>query len=69
MADQSRITRSTRLADLPEYLTPEELAAFLGLGLTSVYSLIKSGEINSRRFGRLYRIPRNVLTDGGSHAK
>ncbi len=58
---QPEISRHTRLEDLPEFLSPEEFAAFMGLGLTSVYQLIRSREIESRKFGRLYRIPRRAL--------
>ena len=38
-------------------LTPEQAAAALGIGRTTVYALIKSGELRSLLIGRLRRIP------------
>ena len=40
-------------------LSPQELAAFLGLGLTSTYSLLKAGVIPSVRIGRLRKVRRS----------
>jgi len=44
---------------LPErvLLTPEEAAERLGVGRTTVYALIKAGELDSVQIGRLRRIP------------
>lgn len=38
-------------------LTPEQAAEVLGIGRTSVFALIKSGELRSLLIGRLRRIP------------
>ena len=38
-------------------LTPEQAAAALNIGRTTVYALIKSGELRSLLIGRLRRIP------------
>jgi excisionase family DNA binding protein len=55
------ITRHTPIEDLPQLLTVEEFAAFTGTGHTLVYDLVKRGELEHVRFGRLVRIPRHVL--------
>jgi excisionase family DNA binding protein len=38
-------------------LTPEQAAEALGIGRTTMFALIKSGEIESVRVGRLRRVP------------
>ncbi|MDA2929326.1 helix-turn-helix domain-containing protein [Acidobacteria bacterium AH-259-O06] len=55
------VTRQTKLEDLPELLTPEEFRAYLGLGRTTVYELIRSGDLPVKRFGRRVWIPKEVL--------
>lgn len=57
-----KITRWTQFEDLPEYLTIDELRAFLDLGKTTAYELIRTGEIPHRRFGRRIFIPKDVLS-------
>ena len=42
-------------------LTPEEAAEALGVGRTTVYALIKAGDIDSIRIGHLRRIPTDAL--------
>jgi len=44
-------------------LTVEEAARRLGLGRTTVYGLIRDGELHSVRIGRARRIPAEALTD------
>lgn len=46
---------------LADWVTPEEGRRFLRLGKTSMYEKLRSGEIPSRRFGRLVRIPKEAL--------
>jgi len=46
------INRNTKFELLPKFLTPAEVSQYLGLGRTTVYMLIESGELVSRRFGR-----------------
>jgi excisionase family DNA binding protein len=41
----------------PVLLTPEQAARALGLGRTTVYALIREGELRSVRLGRSRRIP------------
>ena len=51
------IDRRTPIADLPEFLSPQEFQAYLGLSRSTVYDLLRRGEIPSRRFGQCIRIP------------
>lgn len=50
---------------LPErvMLTAEEAAERLGIGRTLMYRLIKDGEIESVRIGRLRRVPATAITE------
>ncbi|HEX7744728.1 MAG TPA: helix-turn-helix domain-containing protein [Micromonosporaceae bacterium] len=55
----------------PLVLTIEEAARQLGIGRTTMYALIKTGQIRTVTIGRLRRVPtfcldeyvRNLLTD------
>ena len=47
--------------ELPEYLTPGELRAYLSLSRNGVYELLRRNEIPHVRFGRLIRIPKTAL--------
>jgi len=42
-------------------LTPEEAGEGLGVGRTTIYALMKSGELESVQIGRLRRIPTSAL--------
>ncbi len=44
-------------------LTVEEAARRIGVGRTTMYALIASGEVPSIQFGRLRRIPTQALSD------
>jgi excisionase family DNA binding protein len=56
-----RITRATPLEDLPQFVSVEELAAWLGIGRSLAYDLVRRGVVPAVRFGRLVRIPRSAL--------
>jgi excisionase family DNA binding protein len=58
-------TAMTRLDDLPELLTPEEAATVLRVSRNGMYELLKTGTIPSLKFGRLIRIKKTVLLEGG----
>ena len=58
---RSPIDRSTPLEELPEFLSPEEFRAYLGLSRSTVYELLRRREIPSRRFGKCIRIPKSAL--------
>jgi excisionase family DNA binding protein len=44
-------------------LTPAEGAAFLGIGRTTLYSLMERGELTYRMVGRARRIPKRALAE------
>ena len=56
-----RIDRRMPLQDLPEFLSPEEFREYVGLSRSTVYDLLRRGEIPSRRFGKCIRIPKSAL--------
>ena len=49
------------LADEPLLLTPEEAATLLRVGRTTVYALIKAGELHAVHIGRSCRLSRAEL--------
>jgi excisionase family DNA binding protein len=55
------IDRKTRFADLPDFLSAEETRAYLRLGRSTLYDLLRRGELAHIRFGRVIRIPRTAL--------
>jgi len=55
------VDRKTKLEDLPEFLTVEEFRAYLGIGRTTVYELIRTGAIQYLKFGRRIWIPKTAL--------
>jgi excisionase family DNA binding protein len=55
------ITPNTPLEDLPQFLTPKEFCAFTRIGRSTIYDAIRRGEIPVARFGRVVRIPRDVV--------
>ena len=55
------VTEHTALADLPEWLRPDEAARVLRSSPGLVYELAARGELEHRRFGRLLRIPRHAV--------
>ncbi len=55
------ITRHSRIEELPTLLTAEEVGCFLGLSMQSIYLMLRSGDLEHRRYGRMIRIPRTAL--------
>jgi excisionase family DNA binding protein len=55
------INRTSPFEELPEYLTPLEVQAYLGLSRTTVYELLRRNEIRCVRFGRAIRVPKAAL--------
>ena len=47
----------------PLLLTVEQAAQRLGIGRTTVFALVKSGELESIPLGRLRRIPAECITE------
>jgi excisionase family DNA binding protein len=58
---QEAITRKTRFEDLPDILSVDETRAYLGLGRSTMYELLRRKEVWAVRFGRAIRIPRVAL--------
>lgn len=48
--------------ELPDWLSPAEVCAYLKLSRNTVYELIRTGEIASRKFGRMIRVHRSYLS-------
>jgi excisionase family DNA binding protein len=44
-------------------LTVEEAAESIGIGRTTMFALIKSGDVQSVLIGRLRRVPQSALDD------
>ncbi|MDC8451064.1 MAG: helix-turn-helix domain-containing protein [Nitrospira sp.] len=57
------------LDELPDWLTPEEARSFLRLGKSTLYERLRNGEIHARRFGRQWRIPKELLRPNGEGVK
>jgi excisionase family DNA binding protein len=56
------VSRNTCFDQLPENLTPQELATFLGWSTWTVYKAIHAGEIPHRRIGKkCIFIPKSFL--------
>jgi excisionase family DNA binding protein len=49
------------LAGSPLLLTPEDAAAVLSIGRTTIYALMKAGELRPVHIGRSCRLPRAEL--------
>ena len=47
--------------DLPDLVTPELAQAFLQIGRSTTYDLIRTGALPSVRFGKLIRIRKSAL--------
>lgn len=56
-----KIDRFTPLSDYPQFGRVEEAAAVLSISRGLVYALIRSGQLEAIRLGRLVRIPRSAL--------
>lgn len=51
------------LAELPEVLTPPEVARVLRQGLNTTYELLRQGRIKGIRIGRKWKITKQSLLD------
>jgi excisionase family DNA binding protein len=61
VAGKTVITASTQVDQLPEYLTPAEVAAFLRLKTGHVYEAVRIGSLPAIRVGKLIRIPKSAV--------
>lgn len=57
----SSIDRSVPFEELPEFLSPEEFRAYVGISRSTVYDLLRRDEIPHVKFGRCIRIPKSAL--------
>lgn len=61
--------RKSRLDDLPEVLTVDDLVGYLGLSRNTVYALLKQGQIRAiggngpNRFFRSWRVSKKALIE------
>ncbi|MDP2182036.1 MAG: helix-turn-helix domain-containing protein [Actinomycetota bacterium] len=58
------MTSSTAPRPLEEYpplLTVHEASELMRIGVNLTYEMVRTGELPSRRFGRVIRIPRTAL--------
>ena len=46
-----------------DYLTPKELATYLGVHYNTVYELLNNRKILGKKIGRTWRIPRHRVVD------
>ena len=59
---QSLLDRRTPVADLPQFLSPEEFRTYVGIGRSTMYDLLRRGAIPYEKYGRCIRIPKTALT-------
>jgi len=58
---KATIDRRMPIAELPEFLSPEEFMAYIALSRSTVYDLLRRDEIPHVKFGRCIRIPKSAL--------
>lgn len=58
-----KITRETRYEDLPDILTAQECADYLGLEVHTVRVYIREGRIRAAKCGKHYRVRRDWVRD------
>ena len=51
------------LDELPLALRVEDLMPILGIGRSTAYELVRSGQIRSIRIGRQLRVPRDAVVE------
>lgn len=62
------IDSTTKYDQLPQFLTIQEFQRVVRIGRSTAYELVRSGEIESTRFGGVVRIPRRALKAFGMQA-
>jgi excisionase family DNA binding protein len=61
MERPAAIDRRTPVAELPEFLSPEEFMHYMGISRSTVYDLLRRDEIPHVRLGRCIRIPKSAV--------
>lgn len=67
--DSTQAETDQTVRDFPgrALLTVEEAARHLGIGRTTAYSLVRSGDLESVQIGRLRRIPKEAVDNYTAH--
>lgn len=60
-AKRGRPRKPASLDEMPEAMTPEQVAAVLNVGLRKVYWLLQTGQLPGLHLGRTWRIGREAL--------
>lgn len=63
------VTRSTPFADLPDWLTIAEAAAYVGCSYWAVHQRIHRAEIPYRREGKFFLIPKSYFDPASAKTK
>jgi excisionase family DNA binding protein len=66
MKTKPAVDKRTSVEDLPEFMSPEEFRAYVGISRSTIYDLLRRNEIPHRKFGKRIRIPKTVLLEHGS---
>ena len=53
--------RTRWLDQYPDVLTPEEAMAVLQIGRNKIYELLRTGQLEAMKIGKLYRIPKESI--------
>lgn len=59
----AQVTRHTKPDDLPAFLSPQEVCVYMKVGKTTLYEILRRGELPHVKFGRLIRIPKSAIAD------
>lgn len=57
------INRETRFDELPDIMTAEDCAAYLGLHVKTVREYVRGGKLRAAKCGKRYRIKREWVRD------
>ena len=61
MTHDAPVDRRTPFDALPEFLSPEEFRAYVGISRSTMYDLLRRDEIPHLKLGRCIRIPKSAL--------
>lgn len=57
------VSRRTRLEELPDLLSVLEFCAYMGIGRSLGYELIRTAQVDSIRLGRRVMVPRRAILE------
>ena len=61
--NKGRINVKRMFSNYPDVVSINELMLMLNIGKKTTYSLLRSGDIESIRIGRQYRIPKRFIIE------